>query len=37
MSSVLFLELKVEHGAFSKLTKPGLVKNIMEVAFFVLS
>ena len=30
--SVLLLELKVECGTFSKLTKPGLVENIMEVA-----
>jgi hypothetical protein len=32
-SVLLLLELKVEHDAFSKLAKPGLVKNIMEVAF----
>jgi hypothetical protein len=33
MPSVLLLELKVEYDTFSKLTKPGLVKNVMEVAF----
>jgi hypothetical protein len=33
ISSVLLLELKVEYDTFSKLTKPGLVENIMEVAF----